>query len=594
MRSRALREQYARAARSVSQAAARITSGRSAVRTLRGIGEKIAERIQDILDSSVASASQPASPSARMQPFGSGAPTPSDATLLFPYRHLSTDQLQLEIKRAAAANRFVLCAALQRRIETLERSAKSARGSHREREAAVVEKLDYNPVVGGGVFSILMALLSDVSSVYSGSKTPSRDSTAASAMHSLTERELGRLARAHAAAGVFESSRGGHLPKRWSSWLKGLETRGYIRRCSNGMVFLSDTGAVLARKLRERAEMRKKRLEPVASSGTLLAAEITGKRTVNLAKNDRGLGRDFLISPGWELVTLIDNREVRSRRSRDYIVDELRRLGLTVERRSLLLGDATWVARPVGGSRHQELVVGYIMERKTIEDLVQSLDSGRLVEQRTRLARCGLDNVTYIIEGDFDEKQLPAGASEARAARELARLVVGFGFNLHRTKDTADTVWVLGSMTRAILTACRAMGIAGIRNKCSEKVPAPGMPFDAWNQHVRKTRYADVGGLYGEQLRMLGLSLEQVEAVAKTYPTTASLVRAYRACENRLADEMSLLCPLRFAEYATTGEGRRVLRWHNFSHETSARVRDFFRCRDYRMGRSVDACSGWP
>eukprot|EP00466_Bigelowiella_natans_P013553 jgi/Bigna1/137504/aug1.39_g12212 len=67
-----------------------------------------------------------------------------------------------------------------------------------------------------------------------------------------------------------------------------------------------------------------------------------------------GVALPFEASPqDWELFLLIDTRELRWRRSNDFIPEKLKSLGVTVEVRALPLGDALWIARKRGGWRLQ-------------------------------------------------------------------------------------------------------------------------------------------------------------------------------------------------------------------------------------------------
>jgi ERCC4-type nuclease len=162
----------------------------------------------------------------------------------------------------------------------------------------------------------------------------------------------------------------------------------------------------------------------------------------------------------WEVVLLIDNREVRTRDDRTYIQAKLLNARVACETRSLPLGDFLWVVRrlpgrkpaPVpahlrpagaaagtaappakkkGGAKalvransapdgasaasgdaaalprapaalptpEDEYLLDVIVERKSCNDLAASLIDGRYMEQKNRLASAGL-RVMYLVEGD--------------------------------------------------------------------------------------------------------------------------------------------------------------------------------------------------
>lgn len=65
------------------------------------------------------------------------------------------------------------------------------------------------------------------------------------------------------------------------------------------------------------------------------------------------------------------------------------------------IGDAVWIARSKAGAPAAETVLDYIVERKSVADLVQSIKggAGRYDKQKYFLRRCGLRRIMYLIEG---------------------------------------------------------------------------------------------------------------------------------------------------------------------------------------------------
>lgn len=63
------------------------------------------------------------------------------------------------------------------------------------------------------------------------------------------------------------------------------------------------------------------------------------------------------------------------------MVQELRAGGTLLEVRRLKVGDFVWICR---NSSNQELVLPYIIERKRLDDLAQSIKDGRFHEQKVR------------------------------------------------------------------------------------------------------------------------------------------------------------------------------------------------------------------
>lgn len=88
------------------------------------------------------------------------------------------------------------------------------------------------------------------------------------------------------------------------------------------------------------------------------------------------------LEPGtFEVLLVLDNREVRSRKDRDFFQLELEKRQVKVLTMPLDLGDICWVAR--SKTNHQEMyMLDYIVERKAKEDLIQSIQDGRFKEQK--------------------------------------------------------------------------------------------------------------------------------------------------------------------------------------------------------------------
>ena len=71
------------------------------------------------------------------------------------------------------------------------------------------------------------------------------------------------------------------------------------------------------------------------------------------------------------------------------------------QNRTSQTGDALWVARSKVDPR-VSYALDYVVERKTVKDLVGSIKNGRYERQKYVLQRCGLRRVMYLIEGNPD------------------------------------------------------------------------------------------------------------------------------------------------------------------------------------------------
>ncbi|KAJ8535127.1 hypothetical protein ON010_g13610 [Phytophthora cinnamomi] len=110
----------------------------------------------------------------------------------------------------------------------------------------------------------------------------------------------------------------------------------------------------------------------------------------------------------WELVLLLDHREVIERRNPRILERKLLERNVNCEVRALGVGDVQWIARRhrVGGDT-EEFVLNVIVERKEVHDLSGSIIDRRFFEQKTRLATvretCGDVYVIYLIEGSLTQ-----------------------------------------------------------------------------------------------------------------------------------------------------------------------------------------------
>lgn len=154
---------------------------------------------------------------------------------------------------------------------------------------------------------------------------------------------------------------------------------------------------------------------------------------------------------------VLDTREVRSSKDRDYISNELHRKGVPHDVRALELGDVMWVAKfhdarflAQHGEEGDEVMLDYIVERKRLDDLLGSIKDGRFHEQKFRLQRSGMKNVVYLIEESAIAHD-PASGSAQRYQDMITSAVTSTqvvnGYFVKKTKNIDDTIRYLARMT---------------------------------------------------------------------------------------------------------------------------------------------------
>ncbi|OOQ82935.1 Crossover junction endonuclease mus81 [Penicillium brasilianum] len=168
------------------------------------------------------------------------------------------------------------------------------------------------------------------------------------------------------------------------------------------------------------------------------------------------------LPPGSFTVELVlDTREVRTQKDRDYIANELIKKGITPKVRALELGDIMWVAKcrdPAYLTRYgeecDEVMLDWILERKRLDDLIGSIKDGRFHEQKFRLKRSGIKNVIYLIE-EFSVAHADAGPGSASKYQEMAASAIAStqvvnGYFLKQTRSLDDSIRYLARMTRLL------------------------------------------------------------------------------------------------------------------------------------------------
>ena len=258
----------------------------------------------------------------------------------------------------------------------------------------------------------------------------------------------------------------------------------------------------------------------------------------------------------YEIILLVDEREqyasTNSEGSRSVSLSthlaRMQQAGLVVEQRLLPIGDALWIARQRSHPR-EEYVLDYILERKSIIDLLQSIkDSNRYVAQKYVLKRCGLRHLYYLVEGDPN-----IGLGSARDVKiiksAMASTEIGDGFRVMRTQGIQETFRLYFSMTQAIIGAHRNVPAS------ASSTARRAMTFEEFKGHV-KEQVAGTTTLHDVWGRMLfeipGLGPETVAMIVEAYPTPWSLWEAYKGVEGRggrvgggVEAAEGLLCDLR-------------------------------------------------
>ncbi|KAI8621465.1 hypothetical protein BC830DRAFT_1163692 [Chytriomyces sp. MP71] len=271
-----------------------------------------------------------------------------------------------------------------------------------------------------------------------------------------------------------------------------------------------------------------------------------------------GPRKNVTLWPGeYEIVLILDTREVKNGRQRSFFYDGLQAKGVKVEQRMLDLGDVMWIARPkTEGQYHgdEEIVLEYIIERKTLDDLVSSIKDGRFSEQKVapsalafiysncffqtqfRLSRCGVKNVIYVIEEVSIESAELFGMESVYTS--LTQTQLENGFFVKKTSSAEDTLSYLVSLTAFMKAIYRNKALtlrteAGEDCKDEKSNIVRSVTFEDFGKENSKTKNFTLGDVWVRQLMTVqGISLEKAVFFARTFNTSAKFFKALSACKN--------------------------------------------------------------
>ncbi|WWD16092.1 hypothetical protein CI109_100517 [Kwoniella shandongensis] len=245
--------------------------------------------------------------------------------------------------------------------------------------------------------------------------------------------------------------------------------------------------------------------------------------------------------PGsYEIVLIVDTREVESRSNRDKIAESLAAKGVKVETRALRLGDMCWIARRTEGGlggEEDECVLDYVAERKRLDDLCSSIRDGRYNEQCFRLSNSGINHVYYIVEDWHVAEKMEYHGLQIMTAK--SQIQVHNRFFLKETHKLSETIDFLATMTNVIKSSHQGKSVHVIPTRFLSRStygPLQAHLKDAYplnKFHTSFVAYQDLNDKSASQTlrekfaRMLlcvkGMSAERVSAVLDEWETPIAL-----------------------------------------------------------------------
>ncbi|KAH7137317.1 ERCC4 domain-containing protein [Dactylonectria estremocensis] len=259
------------------------------------------------------------------------------------------------------------------------------------------------------------------------------------------------------------------------------------------------------------------------------------------------------LPPGSFSVHLVlDVREVRAKTDRDYMQEELAKLGAKPIMRSMELGDAQWIAKCHDStllSRHgaegDEVVLDWIVERKRLDDLIGSIKDGRFHEQKFRLKKSGTKKVIYIIEEITMDPQSIQRYEEAVQSAIASTQVVN-GYFVKRTTKMDETIRYLAQITTMLKRTYERKSLNVIPTRIltaqnylpllthlREKQPSTGfyITYPAFSSLASKSGTMTLRDLFLKMLMTTkGVTGERAIEIQKRWKTPYDFVKAFEAC----------------------------------------------------------------
>lgn len=259
------------------------------------------------------------------------------------------------------------------------------------------------------------------------------------------------------------------------------------------------------------------------------------------------------ISPGsFTVELLLDVREIRATKDRDYMEEELTKQGVKPIMRSLELGDAQWVAKCHDpsllsrlGAEGEEVVLDHIVERKRLDDLVASIKDGRFHEQKFRLRKSGVKNVTYIVE-EISMDSAAYQKVEDAVTSAMAQIQVVNGYFLKRTQKMDDSIRYLARMTNMLkglyegqtlhvipASVLTTQNYLPLLQQFRERDPQRGyyISYPAFASLASKSDNLTLRDVFLKMLMTTrGVTAEKAVEIQKRWKTPHSFVKAFEAC----------------------------------------------------------------
>ncbi|EDO15162.1 hypothetical protein Kpol_440p9 [Vanderwaltozyma polyspora DSM 70294] len=261
----------------------------------------------------------------------------------------------------------------------------------------------------------------------------------------------------------------------------------------------------------------------------------------------KGTSYELWKRDAFEILPIIDHREVKSKADREFFINAFERKGMKADMKQLALGDIIWVARhKISG---YQCVLNTIVERKRLDDLADSIKDNRFMEQKNRLEKSGCKHIYYLIEETIGSSI--GGMGEALKT-SLWLILIYYRFSMIRTSNSDDTVEKLFALHQVIKKQYEGRDLIvlfpgelnsqddykKILSFFKEEFERSNTvecchSFECFQDVMGKGDMKTVRELTINVLMYIkGVSLEKAIAIQNVYPTLNHILMAYKECKN--------------------------------------------------------------
>ncbi|OMJ87887.1 hypothetical protein SteCoe_10298 [Stentor coeruleus] len=286
----------------------------------------------------------------------------------------------------------------------------------------------------------------------------------------------------------------------------------------NGKYFLTEIGKSLALKLHsECPTVQKPLLESFIPDSWI---KNTSSQEFYDQETDGGID-DFSI------VLFVDSAE---RQSMDFnvICSRLENRNVIVERRKLWIGDYQWVCRVKIGKKYQDYMLNYVVERKTADDLAQSIIDSRYEDQKIRMKMSNAVCI-YLLEGTIVKKSSKVNSSTI--LNSLLSTKFNYNFLIKNTADSKDTLNWLARFTNALFNEVSSWSYSKISSLST---------YEEFYDFTSPHNGVTVGDIFGKQLRAIeNLGEQSTLAILKKYKTPMKMFLELKNAQDKGKRELN-------------------------------------------------------